>query len=206
MSQFATSNFVGYVSAAMKKRSVTIPDEAVIRRIHVIRGQKVMLDRDLAELYGVETRRLNEQVRRNIDRFPEDFMFEMTSEELADWKSQFATSNREVMGLRKRPLVFTEHGVLMLSSVLNSKTAVAVNIQIIRVFTRMREMLLTHKDLLLELERIHAKTGEHDRKFQVIFRYLKQLEKRETERVLLAEVAKSKPRPPVGFKVPKRKK
>ncbi|MBL8010557.1 MAG: ORF6N domain-containing protein, partial [Flavobacteriales bacterium] len=116
----------------MKKRSVTIPDEAVIRRIHVIRGQKVMLDRDLAELYGVETRRLNEQVRRNIDRFPEDFMFEMTSEELADWKSQFATSNREVMGLRKRPLVFTEHGVLMLSSVLNSKTAVAVNIQIIR--------------------------------------------------------------------------
>ncbi len=111
----------------MTKRSVTIPDEAVIRRIHVIRGQKVMLDRDLAELYGVETRRLNEQVRRNIDRFPEDFMFEMTSEELADWKSQFATSNREVMGLRKRPSVFTEHGVLMLSSVLNSKTAVAVN-------------------------------------------------------------------------------
>ena len=110
------------------------------------------------------------------------------------------------MGLRKRPLVFTEHGVLMLSSVLNSKTAVAVNIQIIRVFTRMREMLLTHKDLLLELERIRTKTGEHDRKFQVIFRYLKQMEKRETERVLLAEVAKSKPRTPVGFKTGKRKK
>lgn len=83
-SQLATSNFSGYVHTAMSKRSVTIPDEAVIRRIHVIRGQKVMLDRDLAELYGVETRRLNEQVRRNIDRFPEDFMFEMTGEELAD--------------------------------------------------------------------------------------------------------------------------
>ena len=121
-----------------------------------------MLDRDLAHLYGVETRRLNEQVRRNIDHFPEDFMFEMTGEELSDWKSQFATSNREVMGLRKHPLVFTEHGVLMLSSVLNSKTAVAVNIQIIRVFTKMREMLLTHKDLLHELERIRTKTDEHD--------------------------------------------
>lgn len=165
-----------------------------------------MLDRDLAHLYGVETRRLNEQVRRNIDHFPEDFMFEMTGEALPDWKSQFATSNREVMGLRKHPLVFTEHGVLMLSSVLNSKTAVAVNIQIIRVFTKMREMLLTHKDLLHELERIRTKTDEHDRKFQVIFRYLKQMEKRETERVLLAEVAKSKPRTPVGFKVAKRKK
>jgi hypothetical protein len=126
MSQFVASNSGSYVRTAMSKRSVTIPDEAVMRQIHVIRGQKVMLDRDLAALYGVETRRLNEQVRRNIDRFPLDFMFEMTNEELTDWKSQFATSNREVMGLRKRPLVFTEHGVLMLSSVLNSKTAVAV--------------------------------------------------------------------------------
>jgi|APTNR8051073442_1049403.scaffolds.fasta_scaffold00779_6 hypothetical protein len=132
-------------------------------------------------------------------------MFEMTYEELAEWKSQFATSNREVMGLRKRPLVFTEHGVLMLSSVLNSKTAVAVNIQIIRAFAKMREMLLTHKDLLLELEHMHTKAGEHDRKFQVIFRYLKQMEKRETERVLLAEVAKAKPRTPVGFKVDRKK-
>ncbi len=145
----------------MGKASVGIPDEVVERKIYVVRGQKVMMDRDLATLYGVDTRRLNEQVRRNIDRFPTDFMFEMTDTELADWKSHFATSNREVMGLRKKPRVFTEHGVLMLSSVLKSKTAVAVNIQIIRVFTRMREMLLTHKDLLLELERLRNTSKEH---------------------------------------------
>jgi len=165
-----------------------------------------MLDRDLAELYGVPTRALKQAVRRNRERFPEDFMSEMTKQELEDWRSQFATSNREVMGLRVLPFVFAEHGVLMLSSVLQSRTATVVNIQIIRVFTKMREMLLTHKDLLHELERIRTKTGEHDRKFQVIFRYLKQMEKRETERVLLAEVTKSKPRTPVGFKVAKRKK
>ena len=127
----------------MSKALVRIPDEVVERKIYVVRGQKVMMDRDLATLYNVDTRRLKEQVRRNIDRFPADFMFEMTDDELAEWRSQFATSNREVMGLRKRPFVFTEHGVLMLSSVLNSKTAIAVNIQIIRVFTRMRELLLT---------------------------------------------------------------
>ncbi len=188
----------------MGKASVSIPDEVVERKIYVVRGQKVMMDRDLATLYGVDTRRLNEQVRRNIDRFPTDFMFEMTDTELADWKSHFATSNREVMGLRKKPRVFTEHGVLMLSSVLKSKTAVAVNIQIIRVFTRMREMLLTHKDLLLELERLRNTSKEHGGKIQVIFRYLKQMEKREQDRVLLAEVAKAKPRQALGFKTGKR--
>ena len=187
----------------MSKALVRIPDEVVERKIYVVRGQKVMMDRDLATLYNVDTRRLKEQVRRNIDRFPADFMFEMTDDELAEWRSQFATSNREVMGLRKRPFVFTEHGVLMLSSVLNSKTAIAVNIQIIRVFTRMREMLLTHKDMLLELEKLRNTSKEHGGKIQVIFRYLKQMEKRETERVLLAEVAKTKPRRALGFKVGK---
>lgn len=189
----------------MSKRSVTIPDEAVLRRIHVIRGQKVMLDRDLATLYGVETRALKQAVRRNIERFPEDFMFELNKEEMEALTSQTVTLKR---GEHRKypPFAFSEHGVLMLSSVLGSATAIAVNIQIIRVFTKMREMLLTHKDLLLELERIRTKTGEHDRKFQVIFRYLKQMEKRETERVLLAEVAKTKPRNPVGFKTAKRKK
>lgn len=190
----------------MAKKAVPIPDEVVERRIFLVRGQKVMLDRDLAELYGVETRRLKEQVRRNLDRFPEDFMFEMTDAELAEWRSQFATSNREVMGMRNMPFAFTEHGVLMLSSVLNSKTAIAVNIQIIRVFSRMREMLLTHKDLLLELEKLRAKSKDHDGKFQTIFRYLKQMEKREQDRVLLAEVRKSTPRPKVGFKVGKDKR
>lgn len=189
----------------MGKTTVGIPDEVVERKIYVVRGQKVMLDRDLANLYGVDTRRLNEQVKRNIDRFPADFMFEMTDAELAEWKSLFATSNREVMGLRKKPRVFTEHGVLMLSSVLNSKTAVAVNIQIIRVFTRMREMLLTHKDLLLELEKLRNTSKEHGGKIQVIFRYLKQMEKREQDRVMLAEVTKAKPRRPVGFKIRRKK-
>ena len=109
------------------------------------------------------------------------------------------------MGLRTRPFVFTEHGVLMLSSVLKSSTAVAVNIQIIRVFTRMREMLLTHKDLLLELEKLRTTSKENSGRIQVIFRYLKQMEKREQERVLLSEITRSKPRQPVGFKVGKKK-
>lgn len=205
MSPFATSISGYYVSTLMSKPNVTIPDEVVMRRIHLVRGHKVMLDRDLAELYGVETRVLKQAVRRNLERFPEDFMFELDKEEQEALTSQTVTLKRGEHA-KYPPFVFTEHGVLMLSSVLGSATAIAVNIQIIRVFTRMREMLLTHKDLLLELERIRTKTGEHDRKFQVIFRYLKQMEKRETERVLLAEVAKSKPRAPVGFKVPKRKK
>ena len=105
----------------MEENELAIPDEVIMTKIYVIRGKKVMPDRDLAELYGVETRRLKEQVRRNIDRFPKDFMFEMTKEELNNWRSQFATSNKEIMGMRRPPFVFTEHGVLMLSSVLNSK-------------------------------------------------------------------------------------
>lgn len=120
---------------------------------------------------------------------------------LAEWMSHFATSDREVMGLRRKPFVFTEHGVLMLSSVLNSRTAVTVNTcQIIRVFTRMREMLMTHKDLILELEKLRTRSKEHDGRFQTIFRYLKQMEKREQERVLLAGVQQRKPRPRVGFR------
>ena len=105
-------------------------------KIYLIRGQKVMLDRDLAELYDVDTRRLKEAVRRNIDRFPSDFMFEMTSEELENWRSQFATSNSEKMGLRRPPFCFTEQGVAMLSSVLRSRRAVEVNIEIMRAFVQ----------------------------------------------------------------------
>ncbi|MEO8589455.1 MAG: ORF6N domain-containing protein, partial [Flavobacteriales bacterium] len=183
----------------MSVKLVTIPDEVVERKIYVVRGQKVMLDRDLSTLYGVDTRRLKEQVRRNIERFPPDFMFEMTDAELEEWRSQFATSNKEVMGLRIRPFVFTEHGVLMLSSVLNSKVAAAVNIQIIRVFTRMRELLLTHKDLLLELEKLRNTSKTHAGKIAVIFKYLKQMEQRQQETELLEEIRR-KPRPVVGFK------
>lgn len=140
------------------------------------------MDRDLAEMYGVETKRLNEQVKRNKKRFPKDFMFQLTEEELENWKSQFATSNKEKMGLRKPPNVFTEQGVAMLSSVLNSETAIEVNIQIIRIFTRLREALLANKDILLKMEQLENKILEQDKKFskheeeiQLIFEALKKL-------------------------------
>ena len=134
------------------KKALMVTDETVVNKIYLIRGKKVMVDRDLAEMYGVETSQLKRQVKRNIDRFPEDFMFEMNKEELQKWRSQFGISNEDKMGLRYAPFCFTEQGVAMLSSVLKSKTAIDVNIQIIRVFTRMREILLTHKDLLLKIE------------------------------------------------------
>jgi len=152
-----------------------VPDEIVINKIYFIRRQKVMLDRDLAELYQVETRTLNQAVRRNIERFPKDFMFQLNKNELKNWKSQIVISNSEKMGLRKSPLAFTEQGVAMLSSVLNSQRAIQVNIQIIRVFTKMRKMLLTHKDILLQLERMEHKLIRHDESIALIFEYLKQL-------------------------------
>ncbi|MFO7933347.1 MAG: ORF6N domain-containing protein [Bacteroidales bacterium] len=108
------------------------PDHVVLSKIYVIRNQKVMIDKDLADLYGVGTRTLNQAVKRNLQRFPMDFMFQMTSEELENWKSQIVISNREKMGIRKTPLVFSEQGVAMLSSVLNSERAILVNIQIIK--------------------------------------------------------------------------
>ena len=122
--------------------------------IRVIRGQQVMLDRDLAELYGVETRRLNEQVKRNIERFPEDFMFQLTKEEFENWKSQFATSNSIVMGARKRPYAFTEQGVAMLSGVLKSPTAVEANIRIVRAFVSMRHFMVNNAAIFQRLETI----------------------------------------------------
>jgi len=152
-----------------------IPDELVINKIYFVRGQKVMLDNDLAVLYGVETKRLKEAVRRNIDRFPGDFMFELTQTEFESLRSQFATSKTGRGGARYLPMAFTEQGVAMLSSVLNSETAIRVNIQIIRVFTKMRELLLTHKDILLQLERMEKKLTGHDEDIALIFKYLKQL-------------------------------
>jgi phage regulator Rha-like protein len=157
-------------------QTIMIPDEIVVNKIHLIRGQKVMLDRDLADLYGVATKRLKEAVRRNISRFPEDFMFELSMEEWISLRTQIATLK---IGRGKHPkytpFAFTEQGVAMLSSVLNSETAIAVNIQIIRVFTKMREMLLTHKDILLQLEKIEKKLINHDEDIALIFQYLKQL-------------------------------
>jgi len=150
-----------------------IPDEMVMNKIYLIRGQKVMLDSDLSALYQVETRRLNEQVTRNKERFPEDFMFQLTVDEYENLISQFATSSWG--GRRKLPYAFTEQGVAMLSSVLNSPTAINVNIQIIRVFTKMRALLMTNKDILLQLEKIERKMGSHDEQIALIFDYLKKL-------------------------------
>ena len=158
---------------AKATKAMIIPDELVINKVYLIRGQKVMLDEDLAELYQVETKRLNEQVRRNIERFPDDFMFKLTHNEFENLKSQFATSSWG--GRRKLPLAFTEQGVSMLSGVLNSEIAIRVHIQIIRVFAKMKELLLTHKDILLQLEKIEKKLTGHDEDIQLIFKYLKQL-------------------------------
>ena len=152
--------------------SSIVPIEKIENKIFLLRGKKVMFDRDLAELYGVETRRLNEQVKRNVKRFPSDFMFQLTTEELENWMSQIAISNKEKMGIRKMPYVFTEHGVLMLSSVINSEIAIQVNIQIMRAFTKLREMIATHKDLLKKVEDMEKK---YDENFAVVFETLKQL-------------------------------
>jgi arsenate reductase-like glutaredoxin family protein len=173
------------------------PNEVIIDKIYLIRGQKVMLDRDLAELYQVETRTMNQAVKRHISRFPEDFMFQMTNEELENWISQIVTSNSIKMGLRKPPLCFTEQGVAMLSSVLNSERAIQMNIQIIRIFTKMKEMALTHSDILLKLESLEKQSSKHSQEIQAIFKALKQLvqtPKIEEERVR------------IGFKKDKLKK
>ena len=154
-------------------------EEGISSLIYVIRGEKVMLDFDLAKLYGVETRRLKEQVRRNINRFPEDFMFEIPNEETRILRSQFATSSWG--GSRYRHMAFTEQGVAMLSSVLNSERAISVNIQIIRVFTRMRTMIESHKEILRKLEMLEKKDIELDEKVTLIFEYLKQLEQSKEE-------------------------
>jgi hypothetical protein len=156
---------------------ITIPEEIIMSRIYVIRNIKVMLDRDLAELYRVETKYLKRQVKRNIIRFPEDFMFELTELEFKDWRCQFGTSNEDKIGLRYAPYAFTEEGVAQLSTVLSSESAIKVNIQIIRLFSKMRKIVLTHKDILYKLEELERNDIEHDKKIELIFEYLKQLEK-----------------------------
>ncbi|MEN8233018.1 MAG: ORF6N domain-containing protein [Thermodesulfobacteriota bacterium] len=154
----------------------------------MIRGQKVMVDRDLAELYGVETKQLKRAVRRNIDRFPSDFMFELNKKELEDWRCQIGTSNSIKMGLRHQPMAFTEQGVAMLSSVLNSKRAIDVNIAIMRAFVQMREILATNKEFSAKLEKMEEQLTEHDDQFRLVFEAIKQLLKEE-----------DKPKRKIGF-------
>lgn len=161
--------------AEKKGSEIMIPDEVIMNKIYLIRSRKVMLDRDLADLYEVETKQLKRAVRRNLSRFPEDFMFELTKEELDKWRCQFGTSNREIMGLRVSPFAFTEYGIIMLASVLNSERAIQVNIQIVRIYTKMREMLASNKDIFHRLEKIENKLAEHNNQILVIFEYMKQL-------------------------------
>jgi S-adenosylmethionine synthetase len=176
---------------AIENSSVLIPEERIIDKIYLIRGQKVMLDRDLARLYSVETKVLKQQVRRNLDRFPDDFMFELTKDEFANWRSQFVTSNSDSMGLRYAPMAFTEQGVAMLSSILNSKKAIGVNIQIMRIFTRIRQMLTDTLSLKLEIEEVKQKLQNQDRNIELVFSYLDEL---------IAKQEDPTPRKRIGFK------
>ena len=157
----------------------TLVDEVVSNKIKVVRGIKVMLDRDLAELYGVETKHLKRQVQRNSERFPLDFMFQLTARELAALRYQIGTSNdasaTERGGSRVLPMVFTEQGIAMLSSVLNSERAIQVNIRIIRVFTRMRELLTAHQDILRKLERIETEVAAHGEDIGTLFEHIRQM-------------------------------
>ena len=154
-----------------------------------IRGQKVLLDRDLSRLYGIETRVLKQAVRRNRDRFPEDFMFELSSEEFADWRSQFVTSKEDLKGLRYAPMAFTEQGFAMLSSVLNAPKAVAINIAIIRAFVQMRHAIASNKIIEKKLKDLQDQTNKHDRAIVNILQFLQN------------EVSEAqKPRKQIGFK------
>jgi len=154
-------------------KKLAIPDEVIMNKIYLIRGQKVMLDSDLAELYNVRTKVLNQAVKRNFRRFPADFMFQLLEKEYENLRSQYVTSSWG--GRRGYPFVFTEQGVAMLSSVLNSERAILVNIHIIRVFTRMREMLLTNKDILLKVSQLEKRVTRQDGDIRLIFDYLKEL-------------------------------
>jgi hypothetical protein len=165
-----------------------IPSEVVISKIYEIRGIKVMLDRDLAELYNVKTIRLRQQVKRNANKFPEHFMFQLTEEETINMVSQNVIPSKQHLG-GSFPYVFTEHGILQLANVIRSDRATQMSIKIIEVFVKMREMLLTQKELLIEMEEIRKQIAGHDEKIQMIFDYLKQFIN-----------DKGKPRKQIGFK------
>ncbi len=167
-----------------------LPLERIASKIYFIRGMKVMLDKDLAELYDVETKALKQAVRRNIDRFPEDFMFELSKEEFKNLRSQIVTSSWG--GLRYLPMAFSEQGVAMLSSVLKSGRAIHVNIQIMRAFTQLRKMLSTHEDLKRKIESMERK---YDQQFKIVFEAIKQLlETEETPKKKIGFTVKEKQR------------
>lgn len=178
-----------------KKTSTTImPDEIIMNKIYFIRKQKVMLDKDLAELYQVETKVLKQAVKRNIDIFPEHFMFELTEKEFSNLRSQFVTSSWG--GQRYLPYVFSEHGILQLANVLRSKRAKQMSIRIIEVFVKMREMLADNTELRLEVEQIKQKLGNHTKNIELVFQYLDELLEKKEKR--------TKPRIQIGYKLPKK--
>ena len=178
-----------YTSIKMPEKPTLsiISDHIVVNKIYEIRNQKVMLDSDLAELYGVETRILNQAIKRNIERFPEDFMFQLTETEWQNLTSQFVISSWG--GRRTPPNVFTEHGVLMLSSVLNSSQAIQVNIQVVRIFARLRQIFASQNELKIEIEDIKQKLNSQDKNIELVFSYLDELSEK-----------KSQPRKRIGFK------
>jgi hypothetical protein len=175
-----------------KKNLLAIPDELVISKIYLIRGQKVMLDSDLAELYQVETKRLKEQVKRNLIRFPKKHMFVLTGKEYESLRSQFATSKISRGGSRYLPMVFTEHGVLQLSNVLTSERAIKVSFLIIDVFVKLRNMLSTNTKILLQLELLKKKINVHDKNIELVFHCL--------DKLLEERNAPQKPKKQIGFK------
>jgi phage regulator Rha-like protein len=171
---------------AEKGKHLLMPDERIVSRIFWIRGKKVMIDRDLAALYGVQTRVLNQAVRRNKTRFPGDFMFQLRKPEFESLRSQIVTLKGRGRHPKYLPYAFTEQGVAMLSSVLNSETAVQVNIQIMRTFTKLRELLATHEELRQKIEEMEKK---YDEQFRVVFDVIKRL-----------LVEEEKPKGQIGFK------
>jgi len=183
------------ITMAKKETVLTIPDQVIMRKIYFIRNQKVMLDTDLAELYGVETRRLKEQVKRNKERFPERYMFELTKEEAEVSRSQFATLKRGE-NIKYLPYAFTEHGVMMLSNVLKSKHAIQVSMRIIDVFVILRETLANHAELRLEIEQIKKKLHSYGKNIELVFQYLDELLEKKDNPI---------PRVQIGFKVPMKK-
>lgn len=179
---------------AVKQALVKIPDERIINKIIVLRDKKVMIDRDLAELYGVTTKRLNEQVKRNLKRFPKDFMFQITKEEKEEIILYFEHLN-SLKFSPVLPFMFTEHGAVMLASVLNSDKAIEVNIQIVRVFTSIRQALSDNTELRLEIERIKKKTENNTKNIEIVFQYLDEL---------LDKKENPKPRTQIGYKISKK--
>jgi len=173
------------------KKKTLVPIESIVRKIIFLRGEKVLLDRDIAGLYGVETKVLKQAVRRNIKRFPGDFMFELTKEEFENWRSQIVTSKSDKMGLRHKPMAFTEQGVAMLSSVLHSERAIEVNIAIMRAFVKLREMLAAHKDLKRKLAALEKK---YDDQFKIVFEAISEL-----------MAPPEKPKKKIGFGVQERR-